>query len=101
MKQVIGQGDVQTVVAVEDGNLVTGTVQDCTPLVEHTKRLHREGHHGSSEMKLAAKFPVVLVEKYCNINGITFQEFLGNPHHCRVMLTDPSLKDFRVWGGAI
>jgi hypothetical protein len=102
MKTVIDNWDgSQTVVALEDGNLITGTVQDCTPLVERTKALHRAGIHGSSEMRHAASFPAVLVEKYCNEKGITFQEWIGNPTHAKAMLTDPTLKDFRVWGGRV
>lgn len=102
MRSVIDQGGgLSTVVALEDGNLITGSVQDCTPFVERTKALHREGIHGSSDFKHAASFPPVLVEKYCNINGISFGEFLKNPVHCKAMLNDPALKDFRVWGGKV
>lgn len=90
-----------TVVALEGDNLITGTVQDCTPFAEHTKALHREGFHGSKELKHAASFPQVLVEKYMHINNIEFSEFMQNPAHARAMMCDPALKDFRVWPGRI
>lgn len=92
---------VSTVVAVEDGNLVTGTVQDCTPILEHAKGLHNAGLHGSSEMRLAAKLPMVLVETYCNERGITFKDFMADRSHIRHMLNDPALQGFRVWGGRV
>ena len=93
--------DVQTVVALQDGDLVTGTIQDCTPYLEKAKRLHNEGVHGSSEMKHAASLPFVLVEKYCNDNGITFQEWMQSKDHKRAMLNDPSLSYFRIWPGRV
>ncbi len=102
MRTVIDRGEgFSTVIALEDGNLITGSVQDCTPFVEHTKALHREGFHGSKEMRHAASFPPVLVETYCNNNNVTFHEFLNNPVHCRAMLSDPALADFRVWKGRV
>lgn len=102
MKTVIqDQSGVQTVVSLEDGNLVTGTVQDCTPILERTQALHREGYHGSSELKHAASLPMVLVEKYCNDHGLTFAEFMAGKEHIRSMLNDPSLSYFRIWPGRV
>lgn len=93
--------DVKTVVAVEDGNLITGTVQDCTPYAERTKSLHNGGFHGTKELKHAATLPMVLVEKYCNDKGITFREFMNGREHIRAMCNDPALKAFRVWPGRV
>lgn len=101
MRSVIQHDGLQSVVAVEDGNLITGTVQDCTPILERAQALHREGQHGSSEMKHAASFPAVLVEKYCNDNGITFHEFMNGKEHVKRMLNDPSLSYFRIWAGKV
>jgi hypothetical protein len=102
MKTVINQGGgVYSVIALEDGNLITGTVQDCTPIAEDAKARHREGLHGTKEMKHAARLPAEAVEAYCNINGITFSEFMQNPVHTRLMCNDPALKDFRIWPGRV
>lgn len=102
MKTVLTAPDgVQTVVALEDGNLITGTVQDCTPIREHAQALHKEGHHGSSDFKLAAELPEVVIETYCNLHGITFEEFMCNPFHLRAVCNDPDLRDFRVWPGRL
>lgn len=102
MQTVINNGNgTQTVVALQDGALITGTVQDCTPIVEHTKALHNAGYVGSSEMRLAAKLPDVIVEKYCNNKGITFHEFMRDKSHIRNMLSDPALAHFRVWKGKV
>lgn len=92
---------VQSVVAVEGDQMVTGTVQDCTPIAERAKAMHREGRHGSADMRLAADFPLVIVEKYCNDAGITVEEWMRDATHMRRMLNDPGLSDFRIWPGRI
>lgn len=103
MKTVISNAgsDLKTVVAVEDGKMITGSVQDCTAIVEETTRKRNEGEHGTSEMRHAASFPEVLVEKYCNTNGIEFSEFMQNQVHVKRMLQDPALSYFRVWEGRV
>lgn len=93
--------DYQTRIHQEDGKTIFEAIQDCTPIAEDAKARHREGFHGSREMRHAARLPSVLVEKYCNDKGITFQEWANNPVHVRAMLTDPALSHFRVWGGAL
>lgn len=93
--------DIQTRIHVENGDVTFERVQDCTPIAEHTQALHREGFHGSSEMRHAASFPAVIVERYCNDKQITFHEFMNDKSHIRAMLQDPALSAFRVWGGRV
>lgn len=85
----------------DDGRLVIENVQDCTPIAEYAKSRQREGLHGSSEMRLAGSIPLVMVEKYCNDNGITYPEWSGNKEHIRRMLQDPALAHFRIWPGKL
>ena len=101
MKQVSRSGDMSTVIALEDGALITGSVQDCTPYADHAKAMHNEGFHGSSDMKLAASVPNVLVEKYLNDNRILMSEFVGSPDHQRRFLNDPAIAHFRIWKGRV
>jgi len=102
MQTVINNGNgTQTVVALQDGALITGTVQDCTPIAEHAKAMHNAGFSGHSEMKLAASIPLVMIEKYCNDRGITYAEFSQGKEHIRYMLNDPALAHFRVWKGKV
>jgi hypothetical protein len=60
---------------------------------------HNEGHHGDKDMKLMASFPAVVIEHYCNVNGITFREWMNNPEHVKRMVNDPALADFRIAPG--
>ena len=102
MKTFVDHGNgVKTVIAQQGADLITGTVQDCTPILEHAKALHNEGHHGSSEMRHAMTIPDVVIEKYCNERGITFHEFMSNKVHIRHMLNDPDLSMFRIWKGRV
>lgn len=90
---------VEMYIAAEDGQLITGTRQDCTPILEDAKARHAAGAIGSSEMRHAARLPMAIIEQYCNTNGITFREWMTDPAHLRRMLTDPDLSGFRIWDG--
>ena len=93
--------DIGTKFHFHDGAMTVQRTQECTPIAERAKALHREGYHGSKDMKLAATIPSVMVEAYCNTKCITFAEFMQNKEHIRNMLNDPALAHFRVWKGAI
>jgi len=93
--------DIQTKIHINNGEATFERVQDCTAIAEHTKALSREGHHGTSEMRHVASIPMVMVEKYINDKGITFEEFMANRVHVKAMVSDPALVAFRVWGGKV
>ena len=103
MKSVIHNpgSDLKTVVAVEDGKLITGSVQDCTPYLENAARLRADGGKQDKDMWHAASYPAVVVETYCNQAGITFSEFMQNKVHTKRMLQDPNLSKFRVFEGRV
>lgn len=96
-----GFADLKTVVKLEDGNLITGTVQDCTAIAERTKAMHNSGMHSTGDMRLVASIPMVMVEKYLNDNGIDYAEFSRNPVHKSRLINNPDLSHFRVWGGRL
>ena len=79
--------------------IVIRRTQDVESIIDYAADKRKAGETGSSDMKLAAEFPMVVIENYCNVNGITFNEFLSNPIHCKRMLGDPDLKYFRIWEG--
>ena len=101
--KVIDQGwGLKTFITEQDGALITGSSQDCTPIVEQTKALHNIGYQGpSSDMKLAARVPDVLIEKYCNLHGIALHEFSRSQEHKKRLLSDPAIADFRIWKGRL
>jgi hypothetical protein len=85
----------------QDDRLYVGRSQDCTAIAEYAKALHNEGYHGSSEMKHAAKIPLVIVEKYCNERGITFEQFMGDDKHIKAVVENPDNSVFRIWKGRL
>ena len=101
MKELGTSDGVTSYYAEEEGRIIHGTIQDCTPLRERVREQHLTGNHGTREMKLAAVLPAALIEKYCNLTGIDFREFITNPVHGRRMCNDPDLRDWRVWPGHV
>lgn len=101
MKVVASVDGVQTHMGMQGADLITGTTQDCTPILDDAKGRHNAGFHGTSEMKHAARLPNVVVERYCNEQGIEFSECMQNPVHFKRMLNDPALAGFRIWTGAV
>lgn len=95
------QRDLSTSIKEEDGRLIISSSQDCTPIAEHCKALHNEGYHGSKEMRHAASLPKVIVEKYMNENGVTFEQFMNDPVHVKRMCNNPDNAMFRVWKGQV
>lgn len=96
------QGDgTYTRVVAEDGQVHFQRWQDCEPEMEWAKGMRNDGEGARSpDMRHRARFPVALVEKYCNDTGITFAEWMQNKDHIRRMLSDPALAYFRVNDGA-
>jgi hypothetical protein len=101
LRQDTRLGDVVSTIALQDGALITGTTQDCTPYAERAKSMQAAGLHGSSDMRLAASVPAVLVERYCNQAGIDMAEFNSSQDHKKRLLNDPALAAFRIWPGRI
>lgn len=90
---------LSTEIFTQDDKLIIGRTQDCTAILEDAKRRHNEGQHGSADVKHAARIPNVIVEKYCNENGVTFAEFMADPVHIKRLVQHPDNSMFRIWKG--
>lgn len=88
-------------ITYQDDKIIGYVQQDLDPILAHTGNLREIGHTGGSDMKHAASIPMVLIEAYCNNNGITFQEWMKDPKHIKTMLNDPQNEPFRVWKGRV
>lgn len=93
--------EVQSRIIIEGDLMHTITTQDCTDIAERAHAMHKEGMHGSSEMRLAATIPNVIIEKYLNEHGVSFAEFMADQTHMRRICNDPDNKMFRIWPGVI
>lgn len=78
-------------------------VQDVEPILERAKGLHNAGltHSDDREYVHAASIPNVIVERYCHLHKIAFDEFMRNEDHQRRLLNDPDLSGFRIWKGRV
>lgn len=94
-------GQLATKYHEHNGALTVERSQDCTPIAEFCKAQHNAGHTGSSEVKHAASIPLVIVEKYCNEQGINLHEFLNNPVHIKRVVMNPANDAFRIWKGKL
>jgi hypothetical protein len=43
----------------------------------------------------------VVIEHYCNVKGITFQQWCNDPEVRRKFLNDPDYSDLRIWKGTV
>lgn len=95
--------DVRTTVHVDpsEDRFWVNRVQDVEPALERAKALHNAGIGQSGDWRLAASIPNVLVEKYCEDNGITFAEFAADEAHMRRLVESPDLSHFRIWKGRL
>ncbi|MEN6305446.1 MAG: hypothetical protein ABFD96_22170 [Armatimonadia bacterium] len=91
----------QTHIGLSGDTLVVKRSQDVDPVLRAVReeRAATGGRSRSGDMMHAASLPMIVIEQYCNANGLTFQEWMNNPEHARRMLNDPALAAFRVWEG--
>lgn len=92
---------VRTTILETDGKLIIGQSQDCTAIAEYAKQAQSLGNVGSSDMKHAAKIPDVIINKYLNETGISYQELMSNPVHFRRICNNPDNAAFRIWRGQV
>lgn len=91
--------DLSTSFKHQGDELIIQRTQDCTPIAEYAKAQHNAGFTGTSEVKHAARIPNVIIEKYCNDNRVTFQQFMGDPAHIKRLVQHPDNSAFRIWRG--
>jgi hypothetical protein len=48
-----------------------------------------------------ASVPVEIVQRYCDLNGIAFDEFMRNRDMDRAFLNSPEVQTFRTWAGRL
>ena len=81
--------------------MIVNRSQDCTPIAEYAKAQHNAGYHGSSEVKHAARIPLVIVEAYCNTNNVSFADVMTDRAHMKRIVEDPANAAFRIWKGRL
>lgn len=90
-----------TEIHVIDDSLVIERTERFDGLLDTCKAMHNEGLHGSPDMPLYAHVPGILIEDYCNRNGVTFADFMRDQAHVKRFLNDPALAHFRIAPGRV
>lgn len=88
----------------EAGQMHDALFVDMDQLKAHADWCQARQKEGLTEvhgMRILGEIPGEFVEAYCNKNGVTFQEWMQNPEHARIMLRDPALAHFRIHPGKI
>lgn len=52
-------------------------------------------------MRHVAEVPYIVVESYCQKNGITLHEFMNDQVHIKRVLESPDNSLFRIWKGKL
>lgn len=63
--------------------------------------MRNEGLHGSDDMKLMALVPGIVIEQYCFVNKVTWDEFFRDPKHIKALCNDPDNAYWRVAPGVV
>lgn len=91
----------QPIIKQQGDQLIVGSSQDCTAIIERAEALQKAGAHGSKDFKHAAKIPFVVIETYANTRGLEISDVLNGSHHIKAMLNDPALSRLRIWKGKV
>lgn len=82
------------IVHTESADAANGVMEAC-------KELQSNGITGDKEMPHLAEYPGIVIQQYCDQNGIEWAEWFQNPVHARRMLNDPDLAGFRISAGRV
>lgn len=74
-------------------------LQDVEPILDDATRRRNDGEHGSSELRFAGRFPIVLVESWLHNRNLTIKDFKDQV--VRDFLNDSDNSAFRVWPGRV
>lgn len=70
-------------------------------MVDTVTALRNEGYHGSEEMKLVAILPGIVIEQYCFVNHVSWEEFWSDPKHVKALCNDSANAYWRVAPGRV
>jgi len=83
-----------------DDTITQQRVQDIEPILDNVKQLREFGGRGETgEFYHAAQVPVVVVENWLNLRGLSMSQFKGSV--VTEFLNDTDNKPFRVWQGRV
>lgn len=70
-------------------------------IVDAVKARHNAGEFGSREMRYLGEVTPMMLQTYCDKNGIAWDVAMQDPAHFRRILNDPENSNMRVWKGRV
>lgn len=89
-----------TASSLVDGKVVMNRFSDVEPALDLLSGMRQITDGKGKQFWWIGEIPNVIVEKYLNENGVTYQDFLADSTHARRILQNPDYKKFRVFEGA-
>lgn len=96
--------DVKTITHYDEANdrLTIERVQDVEPYLDQAKaEAEASKSVKSGDFKKAGIIPLVALEAWMRLKGVTFADFMRDRSICKRLLNDPDLSKFRVWKGRV
>jgi len=91
---------VQTASGLVDGKMVFKRFADVEPTLDLLSGMRQITDGKGKEFWWIGEIPNVILEKYLNENGVTYQEFMTDKSHARRILQNPDYSKFRVFEGS-
>lgn len=93
----------QTIDCVDDDHIVIKTYADMDELDAVTRECARirEETKSTGDVTRVASVPYEMVQKFCDLKGITFQQFMRHGEYDKEFLNSEEVKAFRTWQGRL
>lgn len=84
-----------------EGNVTIERRQDCQPIIDDVARIRQvtNGKSISGDLVHVGRIPAIVIEKYCQLKGISFHDFLVDDTHVTALMNDADYKHLRIWEG--
>lgn len=70
-------------------------------LLDHNAELRATQQYGDKDMRHVANIPGIVIEQYCFLRGVSWQDFFRDPKHIKAICNDPDMAYFRVAPGEV
>jgi hypothetical protein len=93
----------QTLECPDSDHLAILTYADMDQLDEVTRECARirEATKSTGDVTRVASVPLEMVQKFCDLKGITYSQFMGGNGYDKEFLNSEEIKAFRTWQGRL
>lgn len=88
-------------ISQDDYTVVKQTVHGLSDLLEYNHALRESKSYGDKDMKLVGHIPGEVLQQYCMVNNVPWDQIFSDPTHIKRIMNDPDLAYFRVAPGRV